>query len=148
MEENKASPRRVHNLKIQLAGGQISDSKLVAFTNFASESSAGATCLELMIDNVGRFYKQSNNYFDALIALRMELEPLGIKLLCFGARKDVWASGMQRDMDAGMRAYLLSAHGEGRKPERSIFEFAVPESIGTVLEQREYADAWLNLRGQ
>ena len=144
MEETKTSPRRVHDIKIQLADGEISDSELIAFTRYASEFSAGTTCLEVTIDNVGRFYKESNNYFDALIGLRKELEPLGIKLLCFGARKDVWASGMQRDMAAGVMAYLLSAEGEGRKPEQSIFDFAPPESIGTVREQHAYADAWID----
>ena len=66
--------------------------------------------------------------------------------MCFGARKDVWASGMQRDMGAGLSAYLLSAEGEGRKPEQSIFDYAPPETIGTVDEQQKYAENWLHAK--
>jgi hypothetical protein len=126
-----------------MAHGGIFETELVSFAKYASETYSGASCLELGIAGVGNFHKESSNYFDALIALRKELESLDIKLLCFGARKDVWASGMQRDMGAGLMAYLLSANGEGRKPEQSIFDFAPPETVGTVNEQREYADAWL-----
>ena len=146
MEEIKTSPRKTRLVKVQLADGRISEAELVSFAKYASESFAGATRLELQIENVGHFLQESHNYFDALVDLRRELEPLQIKVLCFGARKDVWASGMQRDMGAGLAAYLLSAEGEGRKPEQSIFDYAPPETIGTVDEQREFAENWLNAK--
>ena len=147
MEEIKTSPKQSHLVKVQLADGRVSDAELVSFAKYSSETYAGATCLELQIENIGRFYQESHSYFDALIDLRKELEPLQIKVLCFGARKDVWASGMQRDMGAGLSAYLLSAESEGRKPAQSIFDYAPPETIGTVDEQRRYAEGWLNSRG-
>jgi hypothetical protein len=142
MEEIKTSPRETHLVKVHFADGRVSDAELVSFAKYSSETYAGATCLELQIENIGRFYQESHSYFDALIDLRKELEPLQIKVLCFGARKDVWASGMQRDMDAGSTAYLLSAKVEGRKPEQSIFDYAPPETIGTVEEQRKYSEDW------
>jgi hypothetical protein len=143
MDEIKTSPKQSHNVKIQVADGRILETEIISFAKYASKSYAGVTCLEMRVENVGNFHKESHNYFDALIALREELEPLQIKVLCFGARKDVWASGMQRDMGAGLMAYLLSANGEGRKPEQSIFDFAPPEVVGSVSEQREFADGWL-----
>jgi hypothetical protein len=143
MEEIKTSPRQSHSIKVQLADGHVSDAELISFARYSSEFDAGATCLDMQIEHAGHFYQESHNYFDALIELRKELEPLQIKLLCFGARKDVWASGMQRDMGAGRSAYLLSADGEGRKPEQSIFDYASPDKIGTVSEQRNNADGWL-----
>ncbi len=146
MEEIKTSPKQTHLVKVQLADGRVSDAELISFAKYSSESYAGATCLELQLENVGRFYHESHSYFDALIDLRKELELLQIKVLCFGARKDVWASGMQRDMGAGLVAYLLSVEGEGRKPEQSIFDYAPPETIGTVDEQREYHEDWLNAK--
>ena len=146
MEEIKTSPRQTHLVKVQLADGRVFDAELVSFAKYSSETYAGATCLELQIENVGSFSQESHSYFDALIDLRKELEPLQIKVLCFGARKDVWASGMQRDMGAGLSAYLLSAEGEGRKPEQSIFDYALPETIGTIDEQREFAENWLNAK--
>lgn len=144
MEEIKTSPRQSHLVKVQLADGRVSNAELVSFAKYRSDSYAGATCLELQIENSGHFYHESHSYFDALIDLRKELEPLQIKVLCFGARKDVWASGMQRDMGAGLVAYLLSAKAEGRKPEQSIFDYAPPETIGTVDEQHKYHEDWLN----
>ena len=39
--------------------------------------------------------------FDALIALRRRLEDLGCRLLCAGARRDVYPSGMSRTMGGG-----------------------------------------------
>jgi hypothetical protein len=144
MKEIKTSPRQSHSIKVQFDDGRIVDAELVYFARYSSELDAGATCLELYIENAGDFYQESHNYFDALIELRKELEPMQIKLLCFGARKDVWASGMQRDMGAGLFAYLLSADGEGRKPEQSIFDYAPPDKIGNVGEQRNNAEGWLN----
>jgi hypothetical protein len=58
-------------------------------------------------------------------------------------RRDVWVSGMGRDMGIGLQAYLLSDPAEGRRPLRSIFDPAPPDTIGTVAEQREYSDQWL-----
>ena len=144
MEDVKTSPRQSHLIKLQFANGDVSDAELIYFTKYGSENYAGATCLELQLDKVGHFYQESHNYFDALIDLRKELEPLQIKVLCFGARKDVWASGMQRDMGAGLTAYLLSAKVEGRKPEQSSFDYAPAETIGTVNEQRKYNDDWIS----
>ena len=76
MEEIKTSPRKTHTVKVQLADGRISDAELVYFAKYASESYAGATCLELQIENVGSFAQESHNYFDALFDLRRNLEPL------------------------------------------------------------------------
>ncbi|MDQ3798973.1 MAG: hypothetical protein M3384_05950 [Acidobacteriota bacterium] len=146
MEEVKTSPGESRIVKVQLANGSITETELCFFAKYASESYYGAAYLELHIENVGSFSGESHNYFDALINLRKELEPLQIKILCFGARRDVWASGMQRDMGAGLTAYLLSAKAEGRKPEQSIFDYAPPETIGTVDEQRKYSENWANAK--
>lgn len=146
MEEIKTSPRESRIVKVQLADGRITGAELYFFAKYASESYPGGAYLELHIENAGSFYGESHNYFDALINLRKELEPLQVKVLCFGARKDVWASGMQRDMGAGLSAYLLSAEDEGRKPEQSIFDYALPETIGTVDEQQKYFENWANTK--
>lgn len=145
MESVSTSPKETHLVKIEFADGRICETELISFAKYASQSYVGACCLDLQIENVGDFFQETDNYFDALLNLRKKLEPLQIKILCWGARKDVWASGMQRDMGAGLTAYLLS-EGEGRKPEQSIFDYAAPETIGTVTEQRAFADKWLNAK--
>jgi hypothetical protein len=42
--------------------------------------------------------------FKALQDLRLVLEAQGVRLLCAGARLDVWPSGMSRDMGGGKKA--------------------------------------------
>lgn len=146
MENVSTSPRRLRPVSIQLSDGQICTGDLVSFTKYASAASpAGACCLELQIENGGNFSQESNDYFGALIKMRGQLEPHRIKLLCWGARKDVWASGMQRDMGAGLIAYHL-VKSDGCPSQQSIFDYAPPETIGSVDEQRQYAEAWFNSR--
>ena len=51
------------------------------------------------------------DYFECLVSIRRSLEKNDLAICCQGARRDVWASGMARDMGAGLRAYVLK---EGR----------------------------------
>jgi hypothetical protein len=87
----------------------------------------------------------STDVFKALQGLRLELERDGVRLLCAGARRDVWPSGMARDMGGGRKAYIMRL---GRQAARAdlvdIFEYAEPSLVGTVLEQHEYFRAWLD----
>jgi len=76
-------------------------------------------------------------------SIRRELEAEGIVVCCQGARKDVWPSGMARDMAAGLQAYVLTI---GRTPLRhelvAIFDPADRKLIGTVAEQERYFKLW------
>ena len=135
-------PRTTTPVKVQLHDQSILDAELVSYPRYRSFFRAGACCVELQIDGVGKFSGKSHDYFEALIAIRRELEAKQIRLLCWGARKDVWASGMQRDMGAGMTAYQLLEDGTNNPDARSIFEYASPETVGTVDEQKANAEAW------
>jgi hypothetical protein len=55
---------------------------------------------------------------------------------------------MQRDMGAGLVAFLLSSEGDERPPYQSIFDYAPPETIGSVEEQRRYAKRWMDTKKQ
>jgi hypothetical protein len=98
--------------------------------------------LDLAVDKVGEWSGRGIHYFGAMIDLRRQLELVSIKLLCFGARTDVWASGMQCESSLGLQAYLLSSPQPGRKPQFGIFEYAPPETIGTVADQEQYHQNW------
>ena len=54
--------------------------------------------------------------FEALRALRAELDNDEILLGCNGARANAWASGMQRDMGEGKTVYLCALDRSGRPP--------------------------------
>ena len=76
------------------------------------------------------------------MGLREQVE--GIRLCCNGARRDAWASGMQRDMGSGFTTYLLGETPKGdRPPAVATLDAAPVEMIVTVDEQRSWCRAWL-----
>jgi hypothetical protein len=84
-----------------------------------------------------------SDLFEAMIAWRRILDAVGSKLLCAGARTDVFPSGMLRDMSGGRKAYILRMGAQGRSEDIvDIFSATEPELVGTVGEQREYALRW------
>lgn len=90
---------------------------------------------------VGRTFV-GGDLFDAMIALREELETVGGKLLCAGARRDVWPSGMSRSMGSARKAYVLEL-GKPGVILVDIFEPAEPANIGTVKEQSDFRQRWV-----
>lgn len=82
--------------------------------------------------------------FEALVRLRRQLEPDGLTVAVQGARRDTYPSGMARDMGGGMRIYVLKPEGRARMDDLvETLDDAPPDQIGTVDEQRAFADAWL-----
>jgi len=135
-------PRTSTLVKVQLPDESILDAELVSYPRYSSFFRAVACCMELQIDGVGKLSRKSTDYFEALSDIRRELEAKQMRLLCWGARKDVWPSGMQRDMGAGMTAYQLLEDGTNNPDARSILEYAAPEAVGTVDEQKANAEEW------
>lgn len=87
---------------------------------------------------------EAGDFFQALRLVRTELEVDGIYLGCAGARRDVWASGMQRDMGMGLRAYVLTIPRTPARPQEvDIFASAPRDLLGTVAEQEQFFRAWL-----
>lgn len=96
-------------------------------------------------EHVGR----GDDLFDALVAVRRELEPQGWFLAVQGARLDAYPSGMCRDMGGGARLYALRLGEQARQADLvDTFGDTDPEYVGRVDEQRAYFDRWLqSLRG-
>lgn len=94
-------------------------------------------------DGVVRHF-QAPDLFEALRAMRENLEGDGYQLLCAGARPDVTPSGMSRSMGGGRKAYIVR---QGRPASRDemvdIFDYAEANLVGTVRQQREYFQAWV-----
>jgi hypothetical protein len=95
--------------------------------------------------------------FDALCALRRQLEPLGMRICVSGARVDVYPSGMSRDMGGGQMAYVLGKPGRfGRLlrfhvlhirrpgPLVDIFSPAPCDLVATVADQERYFQEWVD----
>jgi hypothetical protein len=80
--------------------------------------------------------------FEALVALRTELERAGKRLICAGARIDSFPSGMSRSMGGGRRAYITRL-GAPATETVDIFDTTSSDSVGTVSEQKAFHDQWV-----
>jgi hypothetical protein len=82
------------------------------------------------------------------MVLREQVEPRGIRVCCNGSRLDAWASGMQRDMGSGFSTYLLTGVAKGQRPPAvNTLDFAPPEVVVKVAEQRAWHKAWMGDSG-
>ena len=80
---------------------------------------------------------ESSDFFCALARARRRFENLGFRLLCYGASKNVWATGMARDMGLGLRAHFFR-DGEWSSDVRDIFASGPDVIPATVEEQTAY----------
>jgi hypothetical protein len=85
----------------------------------------------------------AGDLFDALSLIRLEAEKYGYFILCNGARKDAYPSGMSRNMGRGRKLYLFRNGIPARREDLvDIFEPAEFEQVGTVAEQHVAYETW------
>lgn len=86
----------------------------------------------------------ARDYFEAMCRIRQQLEAEGISLHCYGASRNVYPSGMARDMGRGLQAYklVLGRPADG-KDLVSIFANGHDVQPATVAEQKAWFEAWL-----
>jgi hypothetical protein len=86
----------------------------------------------------------SDNFFDALSAIRQELERDDLLLFCYGASRNVYPSPMILNMGVGEMAYKLTL---GRKPRQedlvSIFDIGADVVPVKVSEQVQFYEEWM-----
>jgi len=87
------------------------------------------------------------DYFEALCRIREQLEVYHLRPFCYGASRNVFPSGMGRDMGSGLVAYKLRM-GLQRKPEDmvSIFDSGADVDPVSVEEQRSFFESWISSR--
>ena len=87
---------------------------------------------------------EASDYFEALCQIRLQLEAQQIQLLCYGASKNVYPSGMARDMGQGLRAYKLIMGKHATMADLvDIFATGTDIQPVTVEEQRRFYETWL-----
>jgi len=92
--------------------------------------------------------KASDNFFDALLELRKELEKTNIKLLCKGCSRNVYPSGMLLSMGSGRKAYSLTYGLQARTEALvDIFESCSYIDYATIGEQLAYFEGWASSLG-
>ena len=88
----------------------------------------------------------ASDYFDAMCEIRKQLEPDGWRLLCYGGSRNVYPSGMARDLGRGLKAYKTKI---GRQANElvSIFDSGPDIEPSSVDEQKDHGQRWFRSIG-
>lgn len=131
-EENNIE---IQNIEI-LNNGKIEKSKL-----FLLEIEDGIN-LKIEIENMVYFSK-SDNIFDSVVELRKKLELNNIYLLCNASAINVYPSLMQKEF-GGTKAYKLQMGKQATLSDVvDIFDYDSELKIGSVKEQEEFFESWI-----
>lgn len=123
------------SIMVQTKSGEVRD----ALVNVTTEP------LQMRFECAGFNPKvfSGRDFFSAFAKLREWLEESHIKLLCNGARVDVYPSGMSRDMGGGRKAYVLCVGQPARRIDQvDVLEYAPVEKIGSIKEQKQFYEKW------
>jgi hypothetical protein len=86
----------------------------------------------------GERHFDASDYYECLRAFRRVIEPDGFRVLCQGARPNVFPSAMARQMGSALKSYVLTLG----QPAFDLVETFDPvediASVGTVEEQDEF----------
>lgn len=86
----------------------------------------------------------SSSYFWGLHPVRLELEKEGLLLVCYGASRNVWTSGMAESMGLSFKVYKLTL---GQHPNRNdlviIFNDGPDVDPVTLAEQKAFHSQWI-----
>ena len=84
------------------------------------------------------------DFFEAFCRVREQLEIVGLIPMCYGASRNVFPSGMCRDMGNGLQAYRMKmGSGTVRGDLVSIFDSGADVDPVSVGQQKEFFAEWL-----
>jgi len=108
------------------------------------QDSDGRTSIKLIGPGGDTWAASGPIVWETVRTLRVQGEARGLRLCCNGARVDAHPSAMAISMGGGGKVYLLK---KGRKVKRrdlvDIFGSAPEDKIGTVAEQDQFYNDWL-----
>ena len=89
------------------------------------------------------YFSKSDNIFDSIVELRKKLELNNIYLLCNASVINVYPSGMQKEF-GGTKAYKLQMGKQAVLADVvDIFDYNSELKIGSVKEQEEFFESWI-----
>ena len=89
------------------------------------------------------YFSKSDNIFDSVLELRKKLELKNIYLLCNASAINVYPSGMQKEF-GGTKAYKLQMGKQAVLADVvDIFDYDSELKIGSVKEQEEFFESWI-----
>jgi hypothetical protein len=89
------------------------------------------------------FHGSSTDFLAALAEARRSFERNGHRLLCYGASRNAWASGMAREMGLGLKVYQLTLGKPAGDVMQSAFDTGPDVVPATVAEQESFYQEWL-----
>jgi hypothetical protein len=128
-------------VKLQLPGNSFTEGKFTFYDKVAS--SPAHVQLDLF------FLERTEiavapDFFEALVQLRVKLEPENISICCNGAIENVYPSAMARSMGEGVKAYRLTLGKQAKIEDLvSIFEDSLGEPPSPVEKQRAFYEEWI-----
>ena len=89
------------------------------------------------------YFSKNDNIFDSIVELRKKLELNNIYLLCNASVINVYPSGMQKEF-GGTKAYKLQMGKQAVLADVvDIFDYNSELKIGSVKEQEEFFESWI-----
>lgn len=100
--------------------------------------------IELTAPGIPKLTSKNRDLFECLIDLRKELVKYSCRPLCNGARLNIHASSMSREICGGEVAYILQLGKQAKREDVvNIFEYAEPHLIASVDEQQKFYHNWI-----
>jgi hypothetical protein len=100
--------------------------------------------IEFTALDIPKMILKNRDLFECLIDLRKELVKFRYRPLCNGARLNIHASSMSREICGGEMAYIIHMGEQARREDVvNIFEYAEPDLIVSVSEQQEFYHNWV-----
>ncbi len=108
----------------------------------ANEEFGDGVKVALLLNDL-KISKEADNFFEALIEIRKELEEKDIKLLCKGCCLNVYPSAMLLNMGSGIKAYELTLNEQAKMSSLvNIFESCELEEYASISEQYNFFNKW------
>ena len=134
------------NLDRRVVDVLTADGSIIAGEFLVRERSGDPDRIELTLALPDRrFVAGSVDAFEALILLRLELEPLGLTPLCWGASLHVYPSDASRAAGIGDTAYRLTLGQFPRAADQvNIFDSGPGLVAAAVAAQEDFSRAWFD----
>ena len=125
-----------HN--IYLIGGE--DDEAAEFIQSEKEDRCSLVCTY----RGKRIEASADDFFEALCALRRQLQTDGLIPFCYGASLNVFPSAMSRQMSSGLSAYRLTLGKQALRADLvQIFAQGHDVIPASVEHQQQFFDDWL-----
>lgn len=133
-------------IEIADSSGAIASAQIFCEVEYIMEGAISRRVCSIQLNwNSHDLYSTADDFFAAFSGIREQLEMIGASPLCYAASRNVYPSGLLRDMALGLKAYK---HTLNKRVETSdtvdIFEHGSDLEIVTVEEQDRFHKEWLH----